>query len=83
MKNNLILLAALALAGCDVSPNQIYHITCYSGGTKIYEGEATNPNGPPGETRFYDEDGQHLTIDGDCIIETNKIRVPNFKPVKH
>lgn len=71
--NRLILVAALSglfLVGCTHTGSR-YHITCWSSGTKMYEGEGTNVRDNVGTTTFTDEDGQEVIVDGNCLIEQN------------
>lgn len=79
MKKLVILAAILALTGCSVGaggtgPSHItYHITCYSGGTKIWEGEGSNlfiPSSGPA-AGFNDEDGEHVIMTVPCTYEQN------------
>lgn len=69
-------LSGLFLAGCSETgtPREsTYHITCWSSGIKIYEGEGTDIGERISAHRinFYNEDGQYTTVYGDCLIEEN------------
>lgn len=79
MKQTLIL-ALLALLGCDARVSQINsiglrnYIKCYSGNLLIYEGMSTGKiiSDMDSNGRFFKEEGTDklIEVSGNCVIET-------------